>query len=526
MGSAVTVTDLVVDRGKRHALCGLSLAVPRGQITGLLGPSGSGKTTLMRAVVGVQVMRSGEVTVLGEPAGSPALRSRVGYVTQAPSVYEDLTVRENARYFAALNGLGARAADDAIADVGLQDVAGRLVRDLSGGQKGRASLACALIAAPDLLVLDEPTVGLDPVLRVELWDRFQALARAGTTLIVSSHVMDEARQCDRLLLLRDGDLLADSTPAQLRVDGRSEDLEVAFLNLVRDGEEGGVGRQRREHRSEAAADREGPPGRTAPAARPDRTPAAHLSPRLMTATATRVLRQLRHDHRTIAMMLVLPSALLGLLYLLWKDLPTPPGRPSVFDAVGLTMLGIFPFVVMFLVTSIAMLRERTSGTLERLLTTPLARLDLLLGYGLAFGLMAGLQALVTVTVATAGYDLDVAGALWLVVVIAVVDAVLGVALGLLASAFARSEFQAVQFMPVIVLPQFFLCGLLVPREQMAGWLQAISDVLPLSYAVEALQEVGRSAAGTGTMWRDIGIVAGTALLALALAAATLRRRTS
>jgi ABC-2 type transport system permease protein len=265
---------------------------------------------------------------------------------------------------------------------------------------------------------------------------------------------------------------------------------------------------------------------TAPTIARPRATTAHLSPRLTAATAGRVLRQLRHDHRTIAMMLVLPSLLLGLLYLLWKDVPTLPGQGSIFDRVGLTMLGIFPFVVMFLVTSIAMLRERTSGTLERLLTTPLARLDLLLGYGLAFGLAAALQAVVTVTVATTVYGLEVAGSIWLVVLIAVVDAVLGVALGLLASAFARSEFQAVQFMPVIVLPQFFLCGLLVPREQMAGWLQAISDVLPLTYAVEALQEVGRSPEATGTMWVGAGIVAGAALLALALAAATLRRRTS
>jgi ABC-2 type transport system ATP-binding protein len=191
----------------------------------------------MRAIVGVQVMRSGDVTVLGEPAGSPALRSRVGYVTQSPSVYEDLTVRENVRYFAALYGMGAREADAAIADVGLGDAAGQLVRDLSGGQMGRASLACALIASPEVLVLDEPTVGLDPVLRVELWDRFHALARAGTTLIVSSHVMEEASRCDRLLLLRDGELLTDSTPAQLRIDGRSDDLELAFLNLVRAREE-------------------------------------------------------------------------------------------------------------------------------------------------------------------------------------------------------------------------------------------------------------------------------------------------
>jgi ABC-2 type transport system ATP-binding protein len=233
MDSAVTVTDLVVDRGPRRVLHGLSFAVPTGQVTGLLGPSGSGKTTLMRALVGVQIVRSGEVTVLGEPAGSPTLRDRVGYVTQAPSVYGDLSVRENVRYFAALYGMSAREADAAIADVGLGDAAGQLVRELSGGQQGRVSLACALVGCPEVLVLDEPTVGLDPVLRVELWSRFHAMADAGTTLIVSSHVMDEAGRCDRLLLLRDGELIADSTPAQLRADGRSDDLEEAFLNVVR-----------------------------------------------------------------------------------------------------------------------------------------------------------------------------------------------------------------------------------------------------------------------------------------------------
>jgi ABC-2 type transport system ATP-binding protein len=234
-------------------LPGLSFAVPAGQVTGLLGPSGSGKTTLLRALVGVQRVRSGGVTVLGEPAGSPALRSRVGYVTQAPSVYDDLTVRENVRYFASLYGMGAREADAAVADVGLADAAGQLVADLSGGQRGRASLACALVGSPEVLVLDEPTVGLDPVLRVELWERFHALAAAGTTLIVSSHVMDEAGRCDRLLLLRDGQLIADSTPAQLRADGRSEDLEEAFLNVVRAREEVAASGQGREHRSEERA---------------------------------------------------------------------------------------------------------------------------------------------------------------------------------------------------------------------------------------------------------------------------------
>ena len=237
MDSAVTVADLVVHRGQRPVLRRLSFTVPVGQVTGLLGPSGSGKTTLMRAVVGVQQVRSGDVTVLGEPAGSPGLRHRVGYVTQDPSVYADLSVRENVRYFAALYGVGAREADAAIADVGLADAATQQVGDLSGGQRGRASLACALVGSPEVLVLDEPTVGLDPVLRVDLWERFHALAAAGTTLIVSSHVMDEAGRCDRLLLLREGELLADSTPAQLRSEGRSDDLEEAFLNLIRTREE-------------------------------------------------------------------------------------------------------------------------------------------------------------------------------------------------------------------------------------------------------------------------------------------------
>ena len=237
MDDAVTVTDLVVDRGPRRVLDGISFAVPAGKVTGLLGSSGSGKTTLMRALVGVQKVRSGRVAVLGEPPGSARLRTRIGYVTQAPSVYADLTVRENVRYFAALQGADTAAADGAIADVGLADAAGQLVEDLSGGQRGRASLACALVGRPEFLVLDEPTVGLDPVLRVELWDHFHALARAGTTLLVSSHVMDEAGRCDRLLLLRDGKLLADSTPAELRATSGTDDLEEAFLRLVRAQEE-------------------------------------------------------------------------------------------------------------------------------------------------------------------------------------------------------------------------------------------------------------------------------------------------
>ena len=232
MDSAIEVRDLVVDRGKRRVLHGISCAVPAGRVTGLLGPSGSGKTTLIRAIVGVQIVESGTVTVLGRPAGSAELRRQVGYVTQAPSVYADLSVRENARYFATLYGLDAQAADQAIRDVGLGDAAGQLVGNLSGGQRSRASLACAMIGRPGLLVLDEPTVGQDPVLRVELWEKFHALAADGTTLLVSSHVMDEAGRCDRLLLIREGRLIGDDTPAAVRATAGTDDLDEAFLRLV------------------------------------------------------------------------------------------------------------------------------------------------------------------------------------------------------------------------------------------------------------------------------------------------------
>ncbi|TDB91964.1 ABC transporter permease [Micromonospora fluostatini] len=249
-----------------------------------------------------------------------------------------------------------------------------------------------------------------------------------------------------------------------------------------------------------------------------------MSRRILAATTGRILRQLRHDRRTVALLVVVPTVLLVLVHAMYADQPAPPGQRSLFDRVALVMLGFFPFVVMFLVTSIAMLRERTSGTLERLLTTPLRRLDLLFGYGIAFGLAGAVQAGIASAAAYWLLGLRTAGSIRLVVLIAAVNAVLAVALGLLCSAFARTEFQAVQFMPVVVLPQVLLCGLFVPRGQMAGWLQAISDVLPLSYAVEALQEVGAHAEPTGLMWRDLAIVAGSAVVALVLAAATLRRR--
>jgi ABC-2 type transport system ATP-binding protein len=232
--AAVAIRDLRVVRGGREVLPGLSLEVPGGVVTGLLGPSGSGKTTLMRAIVGVQIVEAGDVEVLGLEAGSPPLRSRVGYVTQTPSVYGDLTVRENLRYFAQVLGADRGRVDAVVADVGLGGHEDQVVRTLSGGERSRVSLATALLNEPELLVLDEPTVGLDPVLRHDLWEMFHRLAAAGTTLLVSSHVMDEAARCDELLLLREGRIVATGTPDAVRQRGLSDDLETAFLTLARE----------------------------------------------------------------------------------------------------------------------------------------------------------------------------------------------------------------------------------------------------------------------------------------------------
>jgi ABC-2 type transport system ATP-binding protein len=232
--SAIDVRRLRVVRGGAVVLHDVDASIESGRVTGLLGPSGSGKSTLMRAIVGVQIVAGGDVDVLGSPAGASDLRSRVAYITQAPSVYGDLSVRENLRYFARILGAPSARVDETLATVGLEPEANRVVNRLSGGQRARASLATALLGEPDVLVLDEPTVGLDPVLRRDLWDAFHRLADGGAALLVSSHVMDEADRCDELLLLREGRLLATGTPAELRARTGADDLDSAFLRLVED----------------------------------------------------------------------------------------------------------------------------------------------------------------------------------------------------------------------------------------------------------------------------------------------------
>lgn len=233
---ALRASGLRARRGGREVLHGIDLMVPAGSLVGLLGPSGCGKSTLMRAIVGVQRHVSGSLVVLGAPAGSRSLRNRVGYVTQSSGVYEDLTVRQNLAYFRAVLRARPSDVDRVLSATGMSAEADRTVGSLSGGQQGRVSLAVALLGDPELLVLDEPTVGLDPVLRAELWGLFRSLARAGVTLLISSHVMDEATRCDRLLLMRDGRILADDTPSGLLAATGTADADAAFLALVAGGE--------------------------------------------------------------------------------------------------------------------------------------------------------------------------------------------------------------------------------------------------------------------------------------------------
>ncbi|WP_141580266.1 ABC transporter permease [Actinomadura sp. WMMA1423] len=237
------------------------------------------------------------------------------------------------------------------------------------------------------------------------------------------------------------------------------------------------------------------------------------------ATTRRILAQLKHDHRTLGLLIGVPALLMVLLRYVFD-------QPMVFDRIGPMLLGLFPFIVMFVVASVATLRERTGGTLERLMTMPLGKLDLLLGYALAFGLLALVQVAVVLAISLTWLDLDLSGSLASLVLVSVLDALLGMALGLLASAFARTEFQAVQFMPAFVLPQLLLCGLIIPRESMASWLQAIADVLPLSYAVEGMQEISASPDFTGTLAVDVSVIAGFVVVALLLGAVTLRRRSA
>jgi ABC transporter DrrB family efflux protein len=500
--AAVDLHSIRVRRGGTEVLHGIDLAIPRGTVAGLLGPSGCGKTTLMRTMVGLQRPSAGRATVLGLVAGSSSLRPRVAYVTQAPSVYGDLTVAENLAYFARL--LGAEAdVEAALAATGLTRFARQRVSWLSGGERARVSLATALLGEPELLVLDEPTTGLDPVLREELWGTMRGLAERGATLLVSSHVIEEARFCDTLVLMREGRILATGDADSLLRRTGAADVNTAFLRLVEAGPE------REERRGEPPAGGE-PPERPAWALERPR-------PRHTLATAARVVRQFRHDPVSVALVLVIPIVLMALMRFVF------PGA-ATFQRIAVPLLGIFPFMALFLVTSVALLRERTSGTLERLMTMPIARVDVIGGYAAAFTAMAAVQLTITAAFGFGVLGMDSASPFWLVALVALEAALAGTALGLLSSTIARTEFQAVLWMSLIVLPQVMLCGLLTPREDMAAVLRVLSAVMPLTYAYDLLDRLGSGASlPSGRAALDAGVLAAGIVVPLWAATLTLRR---
>ncbi|HVW47782.1 MAG TPA: ATP-binding cassette domain-containing protein [Solirubrobacterales bacterium] len=499
--TAVELRSTRVRLGGVEILHDIDLAVPAGSVVGLLGPSGCGKTTLMRTIVGLQRPSAGSVDVLGLPAGSAGLRRRVAYVTQAPSVYEDLEVGENLAYFARI----LRAGDDVAGSLeatGLSPLSGRLVAGLSGGQRARVSLATALLGSPELLVLDEPTTGLDPVLRAQLWDTMRGLARAGATLLVSSHVIEEARYCDSLVLMREGRILATGDVDSLLRETGAADVNDAFLRLV-----------------EMAPS--SPPA--AGAARPTVTasrPARSLEvprPADALATAARVMRQSRHDPVSALLVASIPLLLMTLMRFVFAS-------EGTFERIAVPLLGIFPFMTLFLVTSVALLRERRAGTLERLMTMPVARVDLVAGYLVAFGCQAAVQIVLTGLFVFGLLAVEPQGSLLAIGLVAFATALVGTAFGLLASAIARTEYQAVLWMALLVLPQVMLCGLLAPRSGMAVPLQAVAAAMPLTYAYDLLDHLGSGAAlSAARAILDTGVLLVSLLAGMLGATATLSR---
>ena len=466
------------------AVTKVNLDLPTGKIIGFIGPSGAGKTTLIRSIVGRQSISEGGIEIFGEPAGSSKLRPQISYMTQEVSVYADLSVKQNLQYFAKMFGLPNSKIKTVIADIlkvtDMEPQANQIANKLSGGQKQRVSLAVSLIGQPKLMVLDEPTVGLDPVLRDQIWSLFRKLAAGGTTIIVTSHVMDEASRCDDLILIREGQVLAHDSPAQLCHKNGVKSVEEAFLKLV--GEK------------------------------------SKSSLRKTLATAIRVLQQLSHDPRTLALVLLVPAVLLTILKYVFQ------GDSGLFDSIAPMILGIFPLVMMFIITSIATLRERTIGTLDRLMTMPISKLDFIFGYALAFAILAFIQAVFASAVVLGLLRVSVQGGTLPVIISAVVAALLGTALGLFMSAFATSEFQAVQFMPAFIFPQLLTCGLFVARDHMAKLLQWFADVMPLTYSVDAMKQVTLNANWSSQLTKDLLVVIGYVVVALVLGSITIRRQ--
>ena len=405
---------------------------------------------------------------------------------QLSALYQELSARQNVDFFARMYGLSRsserrEAVDRAIEWVDLTERQKDPLTRLSGGMRQRVSLAIALVHEPELLVLDEPTVGLDPELRATFWEQFRSMASAGTTLIISSHTMDDAAHCHRLAFIQEGRVVALGSPDELRnAAGDDATLEDAFLHFVRQG--GAI-------------------------VTIDRT----------LAIAVRIISQIARDHRSVALIIVAPIIVMSLVGFSFAD------QRDILNRIAPGLIGVFALFFVFLLTGVSFLRERSQGTLERLLTTPVGRADILAGYLLGFLLFAGIQSLVILLYTIFALRIDYEGSLWQIFVLLFIVTIVAVNLGIFISTFARNEFQVVQFIPIILLPQIFLSGAVLPSEQLPGYFQAIGHFLPLTYAVDGLKALMLEGETLGGIAQELAVLGGFAIGILALATITVRR---
>ena len=469
--------------GPLKVLDGLSLTVNESEIFGVLGANGAGKTTLMRLLIGLQKPSSGAVRVFGEPA-STRIAGRIGYMPQLSALYQELSVRQNVDFFARMYGLSRsaerrEAVDRAIEWVDLTERQKDPLTKLSGGMRQRVSLAIALVHEPELLVLDEPTVGLDPELRATFWEQFRSMAADGATLIISSHTMDDAAHCHRLAFIQEGRVVALGSPDELR----------------------------------EAAGRRHPRGRVPPLRQAGRA----VSIDRTLAIAVRIVSQISRDHRSVALIIVAPIIVMSLVGFSFAD------QRDILNRIAPGLIGAFALFFVFLLTGVSFLRERSQGTLERLLTTPVGRADILAGYLLGFLLFAGIQSLVILLYTIFALRIEYEGSLWQIFVLLFVVTIVAVNLGIFISTFARNEFQVVQFIPIMLLPQIFLSGAVLPFEQLPGYFQAIGHFLPLTYAVDGLKALMLEGETLGGIGQELAVLGAFAIGILALAAITVRR---
>ena len=460
-GPAVSVDGLIFSYAAMRVLDQVALEVPTGEIFGLLGANGAGKTTLIRLLVGLLKPESGSVTVLGQTPS--AIRSTsVGYMPQLNALYEELSVEENVGFFARMYGMSDRSArreavESALRLVGLFDRRSDLILRISGGMRQRVSLAIALVHSPSVLLLDEPTVGLDPELRAVFWEHFREMSGGGTTLVISSHTMDDAAHCDRLAFLRGGRFVGDGSPEQL--------VSV------------------------------------------DRT----------LAIALRILRQISRDRRSLALIIVAPIVVMALVGFSFGD------QQGVLDRIAPGLIAVFVLFFTFVLTGVSFLRERAQGTLERLLTTPVGRADILVGYTTGFFVLAMVQSVIVVTFTLLVLQVNYQGSIWQIWTVLVPLVVVGVSLGVFISTFARNEFQVVQFIPLLLAPQIFLSGVIAEVDKMPAVLEVLAYLLPLTYAVDGLQDIMLRGDSLGSLGLELGVLALYVVALLTAAAVAVRR---